>query len=243
MPYPKSTSCGEIGLILHKIMDDVLPYKTDGLFIEIGANDGMTGSFTYNLGAIGWKGINCEPIPRLYELCCKNHKNHKNVINVQLACGQKQEIVRIIDADTLSTIDENMESIYRNLDWSKPHFYNNTDYIDINVEKLDTILKDHKITNIDLMVLDVEGYEENVLKGFTIEKYNPSIFIIEIPDQHPSFINNETLMNRFKILRKYFKDNNYSLLVNDIVDNVYIHNSIYNNKLNNNYGIKFPQYE
>ena len=43
MGFPPSTSCGEIGKILHIILDNVLPYKTDGLFIEVGANDGKTG--------------------------------------------------------------------------------------------------------------------------------------------------------------------------------------------------------
>ena len=49
-------------------------------------------------------------------------------------------------------------------------------------------------------------------------------------------------MDKLKRLRNYFNENNYTLLVNDIVDNVYIHNSIYNEKLINNYNIKFPQY-
>lgn len=242
MSYPKSTSCGEIGLILHKIFDDVLPYKTDGTFIEIGANDGKTGSFTYNLAKIGWKGINCEPVPRLYNMCCENHKYHTNVINLQLACGEKKEVLQIIDADTLSTIDKDMENIYKTLNWSKYNFQNNQNYISINVDKLDTILSDNNINHIDLMVLDVEGYEENVLKGFSIDKYTPSIFIIEIPDQFKDYINNKNLIDKFKRLRNYFSKNNYTLLVNDVVDNVYIHNSIYNNKLKNNYNIKFPQF-
>ena len=54
-------------------------------------------------------------------------------------------------------------------------------------------------------------------------------------------------MNKYKILRDYFKTNNYTLLVNDIVDNVYIHNNIYN-ELNTDFIreikklVKFPQY-
>ena len=88
MTYLPSTSCGEIGKILHIIYNKIMPYKTDGLFIEIGANDGKTGSFTYNLGKIGWYGINIEPIPRLYNLCCNNHKDHKNVKNYNLALGE-----------------------------------------------------------------------------------------------------------------------------------------------------------
>ena len=109
MSYPCSTSCGEIGKILHIILNNVLPFKNNGFFIEIGANDGKTGSFTYNLAEIGWYGINFEPVPRIYNLCCKNHKHHKNVKNLNLALGASKGEVNILDAGTLSTIDKDIK--------------------------------------------------------------------------------------------------------------------------------------
>ena len=247
MGFPPSTSCGEIGKILHIILDNVLPYKTDGLFIEVGANDGKTGSFTYNLGKIGWSGINFEPIPRLYKLCCDNHKDNKNVKNYNLALGEIKGEVTIIDADTLSTIDTNVIDIYSKIPQFKSYFTNNNNYHKVKMNTLDNILEENSITNIDILVLDVEGYEENILKGFSIANYNPAIFIIEIADQHPDFINNTIMMTKYKNLRDYFKINNYTLLVNDIVDNVYISNEIYNT-LNSHFIstikqlVKYPQY-
>lgn len=227
MPYPRSTSCGEIGNILHIILDLVLPYKTDGMFIEIGANDGKTGSFTYNLAKIGWSGINFEPVPRLYNLCCKNHKEHINVKNYNLALGDSESEVDIIDAGTLSTIDKDVIELYSNISQFSRAFNSNNSYHKIKLNTLDNILCENNINNIDVLVLDVEGYEENVLKGFSIEKYNPTIFIIEISDQHPDFINNDIMMKKYNILREYFSTNNYTLLVNDIVDNVYIRDDTY----------------
>ena len=247
MSFPPSTSCGEIGKRLHIILNNVLTYKTDGLFIEVGANDGKTGSFTYNLGKIGWSGINVEPIPRLYNLCCNNHKYHKNVKNYNLALGEIKGEVTIIDADTLSTIDTNVIDIYSKIPQFKSYFTNNNNYHKVKVNTLDNILEENSITNIDILVLDVEGYEENILKGFSIANYNPAIFIIEIADQHPDFINNTIMMAKYKNLRDYFKINNYTLLVNDIVDNVYISNEIYNT-LNSHFIstikqlVKYPQY-
>jgi FkbM family methyltransferase len=247
MTYLPSTSCGEIGKILHIIYNKIMPYKTDGLFIEIGANDGKTGSFTYNLGKIGWYGINIEPIPRLYNLCCNNHKDHKNVKNYNLALGELKGEVTIIDADTLSTIDTNVIDIYSKIPQFKNYFTNNNNYHKVKMNTLDNILQENSIANIDILVLDVEGYEENVLKGFTIANYKPSIFIIEIGDQHPDFINNTIMMTKYKNLREYFRINNYTLLINDIVDNVYITNELYST-LDSNFIstikqlVKFPQY-
>lgn len=247
MSYPYSTSCGEVGKILHIILNNVFTFKNNGVFIEIGANDGKTGSFTYNLAEIGWYGINFEPVPRIYDLCCKNHKHHKNVKNFNIAIGASRSEVNILDAGTLSTIDKDTIQVYSNIPQFAGHINNNTKYHTIKLETLNYILEENNVSNIDLLVLDVEGYEENVLKGFSIEKYSPSIFIIEIGDQHPDFVNNKIMMNKYTILREYFKKNNYTLLVNDIVDNVYIHNSIYN-ELNTDFIreikklVKFPQY-
>ena len=246
MSYPHSTSCGEIGKILHIILDNILPYKRDGLFIEIGANDGKTGSFTYNLGKIGWSGINFEPVIRLYNLCCENHKTHKHVKNYNIALGECQGEVDIIDAGTLSTIDKDIIDIYSKTPQFSRNFSQNN-FHKVTVNTLDNILQENTVDNIDILVLDVEGYEENVLKGFSIEKYKPSIFIVEITDQHPDFRNNDIMMKKCNSLRDYFKINNYTLLVNDVVDNVYIHNSIYN-QLNAKFIIeikklvKFPQF-
>lgn len=247
MTYPNSTSCGEIGKILHIILNNLLTFKNNGVFIEIGANDGKTGSFTYNLAEIGWYGINFEPVPRIYNLCCENHKHHKNVKNINIAIGASRGEVNILDAGTLSSIDKDTIQVYSNTPQFARHIINNNKYHTIKVETLDYILEQNNVSNIDLLVLDVEGYEENVLKGFSIEKYSPSIFIIEIGDQHPDFVNNKVMMDKYKILRDYFKKNNYTLLVNDIVDNVYIHNDLFE-KLDINFinGVRklvnFPQY-
>ena len=140
---------------------------------------------------------------------------------------------RIVDGDTLSTMDQEMLNLYTNLNWTRNNFLN-AYTVNVSVDKLDNILKQEKIqTNFDIFVLDVEGFEENVLKGFSINKYKPKIVIIEIPDQFKDYVNNLSLMSKFKRLRDVFK-NDYTLLVNDVVDNEYIRNDLINEK-NNDY--------
>lgn len=226
MDYPKTTSYGEIGRLLPYILKNILNYKIDGTFVEVGANDGKQGSFTYNLANIGWNGYYCEPIPRLWKLCELNHKNNTNTKIIPYGCGEKEDVLHILDADTLSSIDDTTINHVKSLSWARG-FFNNNNKISINIKKLDTILKENNVIDIDLLVIDVEGFEENVLKGFTIEEYNVTIIIIEIADTHPDFINNIELMEKFKRIRKYFVDKNYILLANDIVDNIYLPKYIY----------------
>ena len=178
MSYPLSTSCGEIGKILHIILNNVLTFKTNGIFVEIGANDGKTGSFTYNLARIGWRGINIEPVTRIYSLCCENHKHHNNVKNINIAIGSYQGEVDILDAGTLSSVDKDTIEVYKNTSQFASVIKNNNKIQKVKVDKLDNVLNENNISSIDLLILDVEGYEENVLKCFSIEKHNPTIFII-----------------------------------------------------------------
>lgn len=51
-----------------------LQKKTDGFFVDIGANDGISGSNTYALEQMGWKGICIEPQPDVYRILKKYRK-------------------------------------------------------------------------------------------------------------------------------------------------------------------------
>lgn len=223
--YKPTTSCGQIGLVLHKIYQNVLGYKKDGVFVEVGANDGKTGSFTYNLATLGWKGIYCEPISEIYNLCVENHKQHVNTICLNVGCGSKEEELEITVANTLSTIDSEMLEMYKNTNWAKSTLRNSYT-TKVKIKKLDSLLEDNKIEpNFDVFILDVEGYEEEVLKGFSLDYYKPKIIVIEIPDQHPDFIHNQKFLEKCSRIRRVL-NTNYKLVIKDIVDNVYIRNDL-----------------
>ena len=44
---------------------------------------------------------------------------------------------------------------------------------------MDTLLEDLKIEKIDYLSIDVEGWEIDVMKGFSPEKYSPKIIVLE----------------------------------------------------------------
>ena len=130
--------------------------------------------------------------------------------------------------------------------WTQNNFRNSYS-TNVNVDKLDNILNKYSFKpDFDVFVLDVEGYEEKVLNGFSLNEYKPKIVIIEIPDQFEDYIDNKNLMGKFKKIRSSFT-NNYTLLVNDVVDNVYIRNDLITKENKNNLkdcvkNIKYPQF-
>jgi hypothetical protein len=51
--------------------------------------------------------------------------------------------------------------------------------IDVRIVTLDSILHSTKVDSIDFISIDVEGYEIDVLRGFSIEKYRPRLLLLE----------------------------------------------------------------
>jgi len=61
--------------------------------------------------------------------------------------------------------------------------------ITIKVRKLDTILEEAKISRINYIAVDVEGWELNVMRGFSLEKYSPKVVVLEnnILEKQPEY--------------------------------------------------------
>ena len=74
--------------------------------------------------------------------------------------------------------------------------------IEISVTTLSTILDEVNVKNIDLLSLDVEGYELNVLQGLNLNKYRPTYLLIEIYKEF------------FDDIHNYLTENNYKLCCN-----------------------------
>jgi hypothetical protein len=53
--------------------------------------------------------------------------------------------------------------------------------IRVNVRRLDTLLTEHapELEHVDLVSIDVEGWELEVLAGFSLERYRPTVLIVE----------------------------------------------------------------
>ena len=171
--------------INQKVTEKYLNYD-NGFFIEVGGADGFTQSNTWHLEKFkGWKGILVEPNPDAYYVCKESRKNSK-VYNYALVSSEFQDqsikmVYRNVYEGDPGLMTTPIDSPLRkdNVWMSKKTDTDVTSEFDIPAKTLDSILEEEDVQYVDFFSLDVEGYEKEVLSGFSIEKYRPKVLLIE----------------------------------------------------------------
>jgi len=187
---PPSATC-QIPDIRNKYECLKLP-KRDGIFVEIGAFDGEMCSNTSFLADQGWRGLYVEPIGSYYRLTRLRHVfNHVRAENVGIARSAGTADISVMGA--LSTMNAETENHYQTLKWAKKSA-KRAKTITIRTETLGTVLcRNHIPERFDLMVIDVEGGEEQIVEALLESKWRPRVLIIELCDVHPDFASNSQL--------------------------------------------------
>lgn len=158
----KSYSQGGEDLILAKLLN----YKPNGFYIDVGANDPVILNNTYLFYKMGWNGLNFEPIPELAE---KFKKKRKRDIVINKAISNFTG-----DADFSAGIKEyHVNSSLLNLELPKQKM------IKVSVDKLENVLDELTIKEIDFISIDTEGTEVDVLEGLNLNKYRPKFILAE----------------------------------------------------------------
>lgn len=195
-----------------------IPYQ--GFFVEVGAYDGESWSNTSGLADSGWSGLYIEPVFEYYNKCLQRHKNN-SVKVINCAIGSIEGQVDCYVGDYLTTLDKEYVKIYSELDWSKHIKFNKQK---TNKIRLDTLLKKYKINpNFDLLVVDVEGSEEDVFSSFDIQYWKPKMIIVELCDVHFSFEKYDHASSSHKQLRETILSNSYEQIFVDHINTIFIH--------------------
>jgi FkbM family methyltransferase len=184
---PRAESGAEPGRFfgLDNLEEHLLPHVRGrrGTFVELGAFDGVDQSNTAWLEANrGWRGILIEPIPEAYEQCVRN-RPLATVVNCACVSDQYSEpMVEMVYSGLMSIVrgarssdetDEAWISLGEELQELERYTCS------VPARTLTAVLDEHRLRCIDLLSLDVEGYEIEVLKGFDLERFRPRHIVVE----------------------------------------------------------------
>jgi FkbM family methyltransferase len=153
-----------------------------GIMVEVGSAGPEFLSQSKPFRDIGWRCVCIEPNPKfakmhrdigneIYEYACSYED--KNDVNFEMVT----QPINGITYESFSSIEVNERLALSGYSNGKKDLSINT--IKVNVRKLDTILEEAKVSKIDYVIVDVEGWELNVMRGFTPSKYQPKVIVLE----------------------------------------------------------------
>jgi len=167
--YKKSYSQGSMDLILNHIFKD----KKDGFYIDVGCQHPIKNNNTYLLFKKGWTGINIDLDNINIDLFNFFRPKDNNINSAVSNNVEKVKLFYYHQKSPINTLDEKI-SLKQQAKIEKK--------IDIQTNTLENILGNYSIKTIDLLTIDVEGFELKVLKGLNFDKYKPRVIIVEFLD-------------------------------------------------------------
>jgi hypothetical protein len=100
---------------LESFYENLFGRKTDGIFVEVGAFDGITWSNTSCLANRGWSGIYIEPVKSIFNKLVKNYENKPKITCLNLAIDREAGETTIYDMQQLSTLNPDMVKVYQSI--------------------------------------------------------------------------------------------------------------------------------
>jgi FkbM family methyltransferase len=157
-------------------LEDVMLYRAlrhveRGFYIDVGAQHPVIESVTKAFYDRGWRGINIEPVAKYFRLLQRERPEDVN-INVLVGRRECERVFHEFPKTGISTVskeyaDRNAADGYRVLTRT------------VACTTLDIICREHGVSTVHFLKVDVEGAEKEVLEGFAFQAVRPWVVVVE----------------------------------------------------------------
>ena len=165
-------------------IENISNHKRNGIFLDIGANDGFHASNTAALELnYGWSGICIEANSNLIKELTANRPNSK-IVNCAVwnNKGRVKLEVPSLEIDNIrGNLLSRISNLEKNEDYFKEQFSKNVEIIEVESNTITNILSNYYKfpCKIDYMSLDVEGAEFEALQGIDFNNIDISFMSVE----------------------------------------------------------------
>ena len=151
--------------------------KRGGYYVEVGALDGEKLSNTYYFEKeLGWSGVLVEADPQQAENCRQTRPASVVANRAAMAPGSPPSVTLEVaeGKEEFSTLSPNR--VYAGILAERNI---TTHSIEVPTATLDQILEEAGAKHIDFVTIDVEGHELDVMRGFDLARWRPTVVLIE----------------------------------------------------------------
>ncbi len=159
---------------------ELLGNPVTGTFLDIGANDGVTGSNSLLFERIGWNGICIEPNPTIFKIL--ETKRNCPKVNACISATDGTADFLVVDGpcNMLSGIKDFLEDSHlRRINREIKEAGGRTRIIEIETLSPKTLLERFNINEVDYLSIDTEGAELSILKNFNFKEISVKVIGVE----------------------------------------------------------------
>jgi FkbM family methyltransferase len=171
---------------MERKLERYLP-EEGGVFVEAGGYDGFTQSNTYWFERFrGWTGLLIEPVPREAAIARRERRRSQVFECALVPADFGERSISIRYGGTMSVVpgagrtrEEELSHAEEGARMTRRDGYD----LEVPARTLSSVLDEAGIESVDLLSLDVEGFEASVLRGLDLARHAPRFLLVEMLDE------------------------------------------------------------
>lgn len=203
---------------LDSLLYQILRKQNTLKFLQIGANDGKRFDPIFEFVSVNHnklEGVILEPIKDYYNELLTNYANYKNIVTVNKAIHNE------LKETTIYRLDKAKEHLApefaKGIASFNQHHHEKTniplDFMKaetVSCTNLNDLIQNYKLQNVDVVVIDTEGYDYHIIKAMDFNQIQPKVIHFE------HGLKSKTMsLDQYKELKNLLQNNNYQIFVDE----------------------------